>query len=148
MLESQLNITATNQQQTFSQPKVSSMLSAISAAFGTVGEAVCAQEQQYEKRIATLQQAIPSNTNIVADQKRKELIAVLNAIYESGMIDKDNVTKAEFFKRQAIAYGDPQLADYARQLSQIMNSSKYEDIFNQVSSAGIEFRTNKENSKN
>lgn len=148
MLESQLNISATNPQQTLSQPKMSSLLSAFSAALGTAGEAVYAQEQQYESRIATLQQSIPSNTNIVADQKRKELIAVINAIYESGLIVKDNVTKAEFFKRQAIAYGDPQLADYARQLSQIMNSSKYEDIFDQVSSAGIEFRTNKENSKN
>lgn len=144
MPELQLNISATAQQQTISQPKMSSLLSAFSTAIGTVGEAVYAQEQQYENRIATLQQAIPSNTNIVAEQKRKEVVAVLNAIYESGLVDKDNVSKAEFFKRQAIAWGDPQIADYASKLTQIMNSTKYEDVFNQVSDAGIKFRTNKE----
>lgn len=144
MPEWQQNIATPCQQQPIPQPKVSEMMTSVAATFSAMGQAVYAQEQQYENRISTLQQAIPSYTNIVADQKRKELIAIINATYESGLVDREKITKTEFFRRQAAAYGDPQLADYARQLSQIMLSNKYEDVFSQVSEAGINYRTNKE----
>lgn len=139
------NIPPTSQTQTDPQPKASDLFSSIAATFNAAGSFVQAQELQYESRINALQQAIPSNTNIVAEQKRKELVAVLNALYESGLVNKDIVSKAEFFKRQAAAFGDPQLANYATQLTQIMLSNKYEDVFDQVTNAGIGFRQKKDN---
>ncbi len=68
-------------------------------------------------------------SNIVMPGKLKELIAVLNAIYLSPLVDHDTITKKEFFERMAIALGNPAIADYAKPLSDIKNAYKYDEIF-------------------
>lgn len=123
-------------------PKVSEMLNGFSQVFGVMGEAVRHQENQYEQKIGELQaNQVQENTNIIATGKRKEMVALLNALYESSVIDKENISKADFFARAAIMMGDPGLKDYATSLSQEVQTNKYDNIFDDFKKTAIEYRT-------
>ena len=72
-------------------------------------------------------QTLPS-TPIIAEGKQKEIIAVLNTIYASGLIT--GCTKNEYMQRMATALGVPDMANnYAKHLYNIKLASKYSDIF-------------------
>ena len=78
---------------------------------------------QYEQQI----QALPAASNIIADGKQKEVIAILNAVYEAGLIT--GVSKKEFMQRMADACGCPGIANYSQALYGIKNTYKYDEIF-------------------
>lgn len=84
--------------------------------------------EEAEERVKELEEQLHRN-NIVMPGKLKELIAVLNAIYLSPMVDHDAITKKEFFERMAVALGNPAIAEYAKSLSDIKNAYKYDEIF-------------------
>lgn len=69
-------------------------------------------------------------TPIVADGKQKKLIAILNAIFESGYIA--NCHKKEFMQRMAAALGCPGIADYNKALYNVKNTYQYEEIFTEL----------------
>ena len=77
--------------------------------------------EQYEAQM----QSLPA-TSIVADGKQKELIAILNAIYEAGYITG---SKKEFMQRAADALGCEGIANYNKALYNVKNTYKYDDIF-------------------
>jgi len=82
------------------------------------------------KQNASLEQQLstPANTSVIAEGKQKEMIAVLNTLYASGLIT--NCTKSEFMQRMALALGVPDMANnYAKHLYNIKLASKYSDIF-------------------
>ena len=64
---------------------------------------------------------------IVADGKQKELVAVLNVIYEAGFVT--GCTKAEFMKRMADAFGAQGITNYNKALYNVKMTYKYDDIF-------------------
>ncbi len=66
-------------------------------------------------------------TSIVADGKQKKLVAILNAIYESGYIV--DCSKKEFMQRMATMLGCPGIADYSKALYNVKNTYQYEEIF-------------------
>ena len=70
-------------------------------------------------------QALPADS-IVADGKQKELIAILNAIYETGLV---TCSKKEFMQRMADACGCDSIANYNKALYNIKNTYKYDEIF-------------------
>lgn len=76
---------------------------------------------QYEAQM----QALPADS-IVAEGKQKELIAILNAIYESGLITGN---KKDFMQRMAAACGCESIANYPKALYNIKNTYKYDEIF-------------------
>lgn len=76
---------------------------------------------QYEAQI----QALPSGS-IVAEGKQKEVIAILNAIYEAGYITG---SKKDFMQRMADACGCDGIANYTKALYNIKNTYKYDEIF-------------------
>ena len=107
---------------------------AIARILGGLGEVLTGVQEKYvqcaeEKQQAQQQlesQNLPE-TNIVADGKQNELIAVLNTIYESGMVTG---SKKEFAERMGKALGCPQLAaNYSAQLHKIKMTYKYDAIF-------------------
>jgi len=122
--------------------KASDLLQSFSNMMGSVGKVVSDQEQQYENIIiglrATQQQEY---SNIVQAGRRKELIAILNAMYECG-IAGNGISKAEWFERMAVACGDAGLKDYASPLHQIMNTYKYDGIFTELGEAAKRFQAN------
>lgn len=76
-------------------------------------------------------------TNIVADGKQNELIAVLNALYEYGIFTG---SKKEFMERMAGALGCPGIADYSAQLYKIKQTYKYSEIFDRLKDTAIKDR--------
>ena len=93
----------------------------------------CASEKHhYQLELASTQ---TPNSNIVAEGKQKELIAILNGIYEMGLVS--DCTKAEYFKRMAQAYGAPALENYSASLNNVMNTAKYPEIFNNLKDAAL-----------
>lgn len=69
--------------------------------------------------------------SVVAEGKQNELIAVLNVLYEAGLIA--NCTKAEFMKRIADALGATAMANnYAKALYNIKLTYKYDEIFSKL----------------
>ena len=80
--------------------------------------------EQYEAQ----QQSLPA-TSIVADGKQKEVIAILNAIYEAGYITS---SKKEFMRQVADAFGCEAIANYNKALYNIKNTYKYDDIFKEL----------------
>ena len=91
-----------------------------------------AEKHQYQIELASAQ---TPNTNIVADGKQKELIAVLNGMYDMGLVT--GCTKAEYFKRMAHAYGAPALENYSAALNNVMNAAKYPEIFNTLKDVAL-----------
>ena len=81
--------------------------------------------EQYEAQI----QALPA-ASIVADGKQKEVIAILNAIYEAGYIIG---SKKDFMQRMANACGCDSIANYNKALYNIKNTYKYDEIFKNLS---------------
>ena len=77
--------------------------------------------EQYEAQM----QSLPA-TSIVAEGKQKELIAILNAIYEAGYLTG---SKKEFMQRAADALGCEGIANYNKALYNVKNTYKYDDIF-------------------
>lgn len=122
-------------------PKASEYIQSVAGAFGAMGKVVQAQEQQYEQKIEFLKnnQQIAYD-NIVTSGSRKELIAILNAIYESGLINNKQITKAEFFQRASILFGDSGMKDYATALSQVILAYKYDDIFHNLTQTAQQYR--------
>lgn len=93
--------------------------------------AQCAEEkEQYRQQVSALQ-TVPSN--IVAANKQKKLIAILNAIFACEYID--GVSKKEFMQRMANALGCPGIADYNKALYNVKNTYGYDDIFTELSDA-------------
>ena len=78
---------------------------------------------QYEEQM----QALPADSNIIADGKQKEVIAIFNAIYEAGYIV--GVSKKQFMQRMADICGCPGIANYSQALYGIKNTYKYDEIF-------------------
>ena len=76
---------------------------------------------QYEAQM----QALPVES-IVADGKQKELIAILNTVYEAGYITG---SKKDFMRRVADALGCEGIANYNKALYNVKNTYKYDDIF-------------------
>lgn len=65
--------------------------------------------------------------SVVAEGKQKKLIAILNAIFESGYIT--NCSKKEYMQRMATALGCPGISDYNKALYNVKNTYQYEEIF-------------------
>ena len=80
---------------------------------------------QYEAQ----KQALPADS-IVAEGKQKELIAILNAVYEAGFVIG---SKKEFMQRMAEAFGCDSIANYPKALYNIKNTYKYDEIFKNLS---------------
>lgn len=76
---------------------------------------------QYEAQM----QAFPADS-IVAEGKQKELIAILNAVYEAGLV---TCSKKDFMQRMADACGCDGIANYNKALYNIKNTYKYDEIF-------------------
>lgn len=91
--------------------------------------------QRYEQVIAELEQ---KNPNALLPNKRKEVIAVLNAFYE--LFCSKSCSKQEFFQRQAAALGDEGLAAYSTPLSQIRQATKYESVFDDLTATALAYR--------
>lgn len=85
-----------------------------------------AEKNQYQMQLATLQ---APNENIIAEGKQKELIAILDVLYESGYV---TCPKNEFMSRMSKAFGAERLEDYTAQLSNIKAANKYPGIFNSL----------------
>ena len=80
--------------------------------------------EQYESQLQSLPAA-----SIVAEGKQKEVIAILNAIYESGYITG---SKKEFMQRMADALGCESIANYNKALYNVKNTYKYDEIFDKL----------------
>jgi len=108
----------------------------------SIGHVVQEKEEQYEQKLSSLRSnQLPSFSNIIASGKRKEVIGVVNAMYEAGLLD-NTITKAELFERMAVVFGDPGLKEYATALSQIMQTYKYEGIFENLTEVAKQQRDN------
>lgn len=96
----------------------------------------CAEEKELYRQQAEAAQITP--TNIIAEGKQKELIAIMNSIYEAGYVTGCN--KGEFMSRALSAFGIPETKQYNSALSNIMIAKKYEDIFTNLKDAAIAAR--------
>ncbi len=76
-------------------------------------------------------------SNVVVDGMQGELVAITNALFARGMF---TCNKEEFMERMAQAFGCPEMADYSRQLNQIMQADKYEDIFDELREVALQER--------
>lgn len=115
------------------------MLGGVREIIGAVEEQYlrCAEEKNtYRQQLAAAQ---IEPVNIVADKKQKELIAIVNAIFEAGYVT--DCTKGEYMQRMATAFGAPSIANYSAPLYNVMNASKYEDIFNNLKDVAIEAKS-------
>ena len=92
-----------------------------------------AEKQLLQARCEQLEEQLQTTplTPIIADGKQKEIIAILNVIYEAGFIS--GCTKAEYMKRMADALGAPGIANYTKALYNIKLTYKYDDIFTRLS---------------
>lgn len=97
--------------------------------------------EHYKNLLAEYEQP---NPNALLPGKRKEIIAVLNAMYEM-FCDKSVCSKQEFFQRQAAALGDEGLAEYSSPLYQILQAQKYESVFDNLSETALTYRANCDN---
>ena len=87
-----------------------------------------AEKQHWQQRCAQYeaeQQTLPPAC-IIAEGKQKEVIAILNAIYEAGYITG---SKKDFMQSMADACGCDGIANYNKALYNIKNTYKYDDIF-------------------
>jgi len=84
------------------------------------------QLKQHCDQLEKQNQQLPPSC-IVAEGKQKELIAILNVLYEAGYAT--GCTKAEFMKRMADAMGAPGIANYTKALYNIKTTYKYDEIF-------------------
>lgn len=80
---------------------------------------------QYEQQL----QALPA-TNIVAENKQKELTAIFNVIYKAGYVT--GISMKDFMERAANVFGCPGMAKYASALYNVKTTYKYEDIFDNL----------------
>lgn len=87
----------------------------------------CVEEKEQYHQLAESARIEPSN--IVADGCQSDIIAIFNAIYESGLIEG---SKKEFMLRMADALGCPGIADYSKQLYKAKWTNKYSEIFRKL----------------
>ena len=88
---------------------------------------IAIEKQHYKTQVETSQN---ENSNIIADGKQKKLIAILNAIYESGYTV--NCSKKEFMQKAARIFGCEAIADYSKALYNVKNTYQYDDIFSEL----------------
>lgn len=96
------------------------------------------QLQKNNERLTAQLQSLSGGT-VIADGKQKEMIAILNAIYETGMI---TCTKSEYMQRMGKALGAPTIENYSSSLHNIMTANKYDDIFNNLKETAKEAKNN------
>ena len=87
----------------------------------------CVEEKEQYRQQAEANRIEP--TNIVAEGCQSDVIAILNAMYESGLIAG---SKKEFMQRAADMLGCPGIADYSKQLYKAKWTNKYSDIFRKL----------------
>lgn len=92
--------------------------------------------EHYKNLIAEYER---KNPNALLSGKRKEIIAVLNAMYEM-FCDKSVCSKQEFFTQQAKAWGDDGLRAYSIQLTHIQQTQKYESVFEDLMQTALTYR--------
>lgn len=109
---------------------------------GGMGEILNGVKEQFARCAQEKQQAMmqiaytDEKSNIVADGKQNELIAIFNVIYEAGMVT--NCSKAEFIKRIADAMGAPGMAaHFSKALYNIKLTYKYDEIFTKLNEAAL-----------
>ena len=128
----------------------SQMLGSMRDIMGSVHDRfqVCAAEkasiklelEQTKNELGNMRNPLPPPC-AVAEGKQKEAVALLNALYESGIINRENVTKKEFMQHMADALGCPGMADYSRALNTIKQTYKYDDIFDNLSQVAQKEKT-------
>ena len=89
--------------------------------------AIEAENRELKTQLRALQQ---EQTNIVAMNKQNECIAVLNALYEKGLVT--GCTKKEFMRRMSKGLGCPGIEDYNRHLYNIKGTEKYGALLDEI----------------
>ena len=86
------------------------------------------EEKEYYRQQAEANSIEP--TNIVAENKQKELTAIFNVIYKAGYVT--GISMKDFMERAANVFGCPGMAKYASALYNVKTTYKYEDIFDNL----------------
>ena len=94
------------------------------------------EEKEQLRRQVESAQITPSN--VVAEGCQSDIIAILNAMYECGLIKG---SKTEFMQRIADALGCPGIADYSKQLYKAKWTNKYSEIFRKLGEAAEREKT-------
>jgi hypothetical protein len=96
----------------------------------------CVEEKEQLREIANAARIQP--LNIVAEGCQSDVIVILNAMYELGVIAG---SKKEFMQRMADALGCPGIADYSKQLYKAKWTNKYSDIFRKLAEVAEQEKT-------
>lgn len=107
------------------------VMSGVKVMFGRSME----EKEQLRQQVESAQIA-PSN--MVAEGCQSDIIAILNAMYECGLIKG---SKTEFMQRIANALGCPGIADYSKQLYKAKWTNKYSEIFRKLGEAAEREKT-------
>ena len=118
---------------------------AVARMLGGMGEVLTGVREKYERCAEEKQQAqqqlaaqsLPVS-NVVADGKQNEILAILNAMHVRGLV---TCSKKELIERVANAMGCPQLANnYNGQLYKVKQTYKYGTIFDDLKNSAMQDR--------